>query len=141
MRLIGKDIATFLVGPANPPVTSYLTTLKEVSFDITGDMQENGALRDAFHFREVVRQDWTATFRLQMTDTAFPALFAYCPGQASSNGTIYIRSAASSTGASGLNLRFDGAGVISGFRLGLGENAQEAEFTLTSRSLLTMTGV
>lgn len=128
MRLIGKDVALFEVGAG----VSYLTTLKEASFDVTYDEQENSAIKDTFHFVELTKQDWTCEFTLQAVDTAYPAVLT-----AMQAGTELALSCIASNGGS-FDVAITGTGILQSFGLELADSAQGYRFRLRPRGLLSM---
>lgn len=135
MRLIGKDIAVFKVDSAGP-TKSYLTTLKSLSIRVTKETQENGAIKDLFHYMQVVRENWTATFKLQLTDAEFPPILSLAQA-----GTSVLLSGKLSATGTGTNVNFAATGVITEYGPTVERGAQEMDFTISPQSLMTFSAV
>jgi len=137
MRLIGRDMAVFKVDDVGP-TADYISTLKSCEINFRMDMQENGALNDGFHYNQNIRQDWTISFSLQVTDAALPELYTLLQNGTtvlvSGNTGVYNNGSPPVTNGRG----FTATGVLSTNRISVSTgSAQEETFEIVPRGALT----
>jgi hypothetical protein len=62
-RLIGRHLNLFTVASG-----AFVGTIRNCNIEKSFDTQENGALKDAFHYFVATKEDWRITFTVGATD-------------------------------------------------------------------------